>query len=481
MPASARRIGSRDVPPPASNPTRDPTGRSRAWSSRSRSALRTRHVTQPVGRQFGTSDRPCVSPTRLAIHPIGCFILVSGLTPGVSERFRFDYRPGAILYGRGVVGELDEELGRMDRTRALLVCGSTVGASDAVMDPVTTGLGETLAGVFDRTTPAKTLGTAVAGAERAADCDADVVVGLGGGSSLDTAKLIAVLAGHDAPAPAVAREMVADGRVGLPESDLLPVVTIPTTLAGADLSAVAGVTLSLDHDGDAEAESVGLGDQRLMPVAAIYDPELFGTTPTPVLANSAMNGFDKGIEMLYGREHTAITDATARRGLRLLRRGLPTLDSATPSIEDVVRGILLVQYGLSTGSTYRASLIHAFGHGFSRRYETPQGVVHAILAPHVLRYLFERVDARRNLIAEVLEIEAEGLSRTALGEAIVDEVVALRDALGLPATLRSIEGLERSHLPTVVGDILEDSFMENVPRGLDPSREDVLGVLEEAW
>jgi alcohol dehydrogenase class IV len=310
----------------------------------------------------------------------------------------------------------------------------------------------------------------------------DVLVGLGAGSSLDTTKLVAVIAGHDRPPEAVAREMVADGAVHLPDGDLPPLVVVPTTLAGADLSVVAGTRLTLDPDRpDEEIAGVGVSDGQLMPVATVYDPTLFEQTPRSVLVESAMNGFDKGVEMIYGRDHTAVTDATAVRGLRLLCRGLPTLGSDAEAFDDIVRGMILVQYGLSTESTYRASLIHAFGHGFSRGYDVTQGIVHAILAPHVLSYLFEQVGGRRQLLARAFDVETTGRSREEVADAIVAEVTAVRDAMGLPSQLRSIDDLKRSDFPAVVDTILADSFMHNVPAGLDPTREEIADVLDRAW
>jgi len=400
----------------------------------------------------------------------------------MSDSFRFDYQPATVRYGPGVVDALESELARHGYSRALVVCGTTVGQTASVVEPVTQGLGDRLVEVFDRTSADKYLATAVEGAERVQATDADVLVGLGAGSSLDTTKLVAVIAGHDRPPEAVAREMVADGAVHLPDGDLPPLVVVPTTLAGADLSVVAGTRLTLDPDRpDEEIAGVGVSDGQLMPVATVYDPTLFEQTPRSVLVESAMNGFDKGVEMIYGRDHTAVTDATAVRGLRLLCRGLPTLGSDAEAFDDIVRGMILVQYGLSTESTYRASLIHAFGHGFSRGYDVTQGIVHAILAPHVLSYLFEQVGGRRQLLARAFDVETTGRSREEVADAIVAEVTAVRDAMGLPSQLRSIDDLKRSDFPAVVDTILADSFMHNVPAGLDPTREEIADVLDRAW
>lgn len=403
---------------------------------------------------------------------------------GGADRFRFEYRPGAINYGRGCVEDLATELARQDLERALVICGRTVGNTPAVIDPVEAGLGERHAGTFAETTPEKRLETAFDALEAMRSVDADVVVGLGGGSSLDLATVTSVLSGADRPPEAVGEEFGETGTISIPDGDLAPIVTVPTTLAGADLSMLAGVTADPSSGLVDEPVSGGVGDPRLMPLAGFYDPALFETTPTDVLAASAMNGFDKGVESLYAPAATPITDATASRGLRLLREALPSLrddDRDADVLERIVRGIVLVQYGVSRPDATTLSLIHAFGHGVTARADVHQGRVHAAVAPAVLRYLFAEADGRRALLADALGGSATDRSADALASAVVDAVVAVRDGLGLPDRLRSLEGVQRSDLRAMAEATREDSLADNVPPGLDPTVEDLEGVLEDAW
>jgi alcohol dehydrogenase len=398
------------------------------------------------------------------------------------RRFDFAYRPGAVACRPGCVTSLEETCERHGWERALVVCGTTVGSTPAVMEPVREGLGDRLAGAFDETTPEKYLGTAIEGVRRAHAVDADVLVAVGGGSSLDVAKVVATLTTHDDP-ETVGRRAIEEASLSLAAGDPLPVVAVPTTLAGADLSTVAGVTFADGPAADRPA-SGGVGDERLMPAALCYDADLFRTTPESVLTASAMNGFDKGVEALYTNNSTPVTDGTAARGLRLLRSGLPTLreEPMDPDrLDEVLAGIVCVQYGISEPGAYKLSVIHAFGHGFSRNYDVHQGVVHGIVAPHVLRYLFEHVDGRRDLLAEALDVETGELDDEATAAAVVDAVANVRDDLGLPDRLRSIDGLTRSDLDDVARRIVDDSLMATVPAGLDPTVGDVRGVLDRAW
>ena len=388
--------------------------------------------------------------------------------------FRFDYRPGTIRYGSGCVAELGAELDAVGAERALVVAGETTGTTPEVVDPVRKGLGDRLVGVFAGTTPDKRIGTAIEVAERLAATDADAVVALGGGSSLDVAKVATAIAAGDE----IRKTFAETGSVAVPEGDLLPVAAVPTTLAGADLSMVAGITARRDG----ELVRGGVYDERLMPSTLLYDPELFRTTPHGVLHGSAMNGFDKAVETAYASTATPITDGTAVRALRLLSRGLPALgdgDRDDGTMHDAVFGTVLAQYGCSRADGLTLSLIHAFGHGIARGYDVQQGGAHAIVAPHALRYLFERVDGRRDLLAEGLGVDAADADATA--EAVVERVVEVRDALGLPTRLREVEDMAESDLPDVAADVAGDGFMPNCPDGLDPTVEDIEGVLREAW
>ncbi|WP_049923070.1 iron-containing alcohol dehydrogenase family protein [Halopiger djelfimassiliensis] len=402
---------------------------------------------------------------------------------GRGSAFRFEYEPPTIRVGVGCVAALGAELERRGLERALVVCGSTVGDTPAVIDPVTVGLGDRLAGVFDETTPAKRLATAFDGLERLRAENADVLVSLGGGSSLDVAKVISALSASDRSPAGIASAFAETGTITVPDEGLVPIVAIPTTLAGADLSQVAGVTVAPESGLVEEAHNGGVADPRLMPAAACYDPELVATTPESVLAGSAMNGFDKGLETIYASNATPITDATATRGLRTLVDGLAAFGDGkrdTGTFETLLEGIVLVQYGISRPGETTLSIIHAFGHGLTRGYDLQQGTAHAVVAPHVLEYLFERegVDARPAVLAAALGV-AETPGDPA--DPVVDAVREVRDTLGLPARLRDVSGPDPEAFDAVANAILEDRFMANAPPGLAPSATEIEDVLERAW
>jgi alcohol dehydrogenase class IV len=390
--------------------------------------------------------------------------------------FAFDYQPSAIHFGRNCVANLGNALADRDCEGALVVCGRNVGANRAVMDPVEAGLGDRLAGVFAETTPKKTLETVFDARDRLQETGADAVVAVGAGSSLDIARYLRLVAHVDESQAALRDRVERDGMLPVPDEPLLPMVAVPTTFAGADLSAAAAVTYATE-DGRSSTATV---DNALLPTAAFYDPALFETTPMDVLAGSAMNGFDKALECLYAANATPVTDATAVRALQYLRSSFPALRTADdPAVMDrAVVGILLAQYGVSQPGAYKLSLVHAFGHGLRHAFGLQQCVAHAVVVPHALELLFEQVDARRDLLAEGLVTDDDVADPAA---AVIEAVTEIRDGLDLPTRLRDLEGTDEDRLREVAEITREDAFMVNSPPDFDPSVDDLESVLRAAW
>ncbi len=391
----------------------------------------------------------------------------------VPESFGYDHCGCELRYGRGSVHGLGDILADNGLERALLVTGSHVGANPDVMDPVTEGLGSRLVGVFDGTTPAKRADTAFEGIATMEETDPDVLVGVGGGSSLDIARQMSAFAA-DGRALVDYRTAARDGYLTPPvATDPTPVIVVPTTFAGAAVSSGGSVEI-LGPDGSPSGDPVRTSGS-VMPLAVIEDPALYETTPLGALAGSAMNGFNKGLETIYSRGATAITDATAVRGLRLLREALPRLSDDPTAMNRAVAGSLLVQF------ERRTSIIHAFGHGFARRYDVQQGVAHAVMVPHVLRFLLDRIEARRTVVAEALGIDTAGMNDAEVADAIVETVRAVRDSMDLPASIRELDTVPEDDLPAIARFVLADSPMDRAPSGLDPTVADIEGVLRDAW
>lgn len=440
---------------------------------------------------------------------------------GSDRGFRFAYDPPVIRFGSGSVGDLGSELRGLGsegddfgsegddsgHTRALVVTGRTTGEASEVMDPLRRGLGDRLSGVFAETTAEKRLGTAVRCADRLRESEATVLVAVGGGSAIDLARVASVVAGSDHSPEELGSQLAATGTLPVPE-DLTPVVAVPTTLAGAGLSMLAGVTADPASGLVAAPAGGGVGDPRLMAALTVYDPQLVAETPRAVLAGSAFNGFNKGIEALYASTRTPITDATASRGVGLLAEGLPALRSP-PDAEDldpVVRGVILAGYGTSRPNGTSFSVLHAIGHALRVHADVQLGVAHAAVAPDALAWVFEAVDGRRRLLAEALgAIDDADAAGSDPGDAVVAVIEEVRESLGLPARLRDVDGVDPDILDDVAGTAAEGFIGANdapdtdrdprepretahgwsgtphPPPGMTVPKPAVRGILESAW
>jgi alcohol dehydrogenase class IV len=393
----------------------------------------------------------------------------------VADAYEFDYFGTDIVYGRGSVADLEGHLADAGLDRALVVCGRNVGSNEELMSTVRAGLGDALVGVFDETTPDKLADTVADGIDVMHDVEPDVLVGLGGGSSLDIARQLSSYEADGRPISAY-REAAHDGREEPPDpdpADLTAVAQLPTTFAGADIS--AGGSVEILPAEDSPTGQPIRWNYPVWPELILYDPDLFETTPMGALAGSAMNGFDKAVETPYARGANPITDATAVHSLRLLRDGFVNLGEDPAAMDRAVNGIVLAQF------ERKISIVHAFGHGFSQRYPVQQGDVHAIVVPHVLRYLFGEIDAGRAKLAAGFDIDPAAHTDEELGEAIVAEVEAVRDSFDLPTQLRDLDPVDPDDFPAIAEFVLDDHLMPNAPADLEPTAEEIEAVLHEAW
>ena len=395
-----------------------------------------------------------------------------------TPEFTHEFTPGSVRYGRGCIEKLGSELAEKRYESAVIVCGRNVGSNDVLMTPIQSALGDRLAGVFDETTPEKSIETVYDGSEYATTHEADVLIGVGGGSSLDVATGMSVLTATGRSLDEAKREIIDNGTLTLPQNrdELLPVLTVPTTMAGADLSVAAGVA-AYEDDGTHNAIIV---DTDLMPESLFYDPDLFETTPMDVLAGSAINGFDKAVEAIYSRFANPIVDGTAIRGLRYLRSSLPTLrESGNPEVMDrAVMGTILVQYGVSIPGAYKINIVHAFGHALRNQFGIQQGVAHAVIVPHALRLIFEEGGGRPEVLADGLVLDGQPDDPEM---AVISAVEEIRDGLGLPERLRDVEGTAEDELSDVAEHVSEDDFLAVGPPEFDPTVEEIEKTLQAAW
>lgn len=298
------------------------------------------------------------------------------------------------------------------------------------------------------------------------DCEADAVVGLGGGSAMDVAKLVAALAdGKQDIMEALGTDLLA-GRA-------LWLACIPTT-AGTG-SEVTPIAILGDEDEDLKK---GVVSPYLVPDAAYLDPALTLTMPASVTAATGLDALTHCIEAYANRFSHPMIDVYALGGIRLIAENI---ERACTHGDDLAArsAMMIASYygGLCLGPVNTAA-VHALAYPLGGEFHVAHGVANALLLPHVLRFNIEEAPERYAAIARALGVDCTGDAATdaLLG---VERVVALADACGIKRRLSDF-GIERDAIPRMATAAMKVTrLLDRNPRTLTEA--DVRAIFEAAW
>ncbi|EAU41027.1 probable iron-containing alcohol dehydrogenase [Fulvimarina pelagi HTCC2506] len=299
---------------------------------------------------------------------------------------------------------------------------------------------------------------------RAAGCDG--VASVGGGSSLDTAKLIAVLlAGEQAIA-----EIYGVGQV---TGERLPLVLAPTTAGtGSEVTPIAIVTTG-------EAEKKGVVSPQLLPDWAILDAELTIGLPAHVTAATGIDAMVHAIEA-YTSAHkkNPVSDCLAREALALLGGNIRT---ACKEPEDrKARGDMLLGSMLAGMAFANAPVaaVHALAYPLGGHFHVPHGLSNALVLPHVLEFNMPEAEAHYAALAPIVFPELAGRSPTEAAKGLVEGFRALGPDLGMKTQLRDV-GVSHNNLPKLAEDAMkQERLLINNPRTM--TYEAALAIYEKA-
>lgn len=297
-------------------------------------------------------------------------------------------------------------------------------------------------------------------------CEADAVVGLGGGSAMDVAKLVAALA---------------DGKQDIMEvlgTDLLAgralwLACIPTT-AGTG-SEVTPIAILGDEDEDLKK---GVVSPYLVPDAAYLDPALTMTMPASVTAATGLDALTHCIEAYANRFSHPMIDVYALGGIRLIAENI---ERACTHGDDLAArsAMMIASYygGLCLGPVNTAA-VHALAYPLGGEFHIAHGVANALLLPHVLRFNIAEAPQRYAAIARALGAACTGDAATdaLLG---VERVIALADACGIKRRLSDF-GIERHAIPRMATAAMKVTrLLDRNPRTLTEA--DARAIFEAAW
>lgn len=297
-------------------------------------------------------------------------------------------------------------------------------------------------------------------------CAADAVVGLGGGSAMDVAKLVAALFdGRQGVMDVLGTDLVAGRSLWL--------ACVPTT-AGTG-SEVTPIAILGDEDEDLKK---GVVSPYLVPDAAYLDPALTVTMPPSVTAATGLDALTHCIEAYANRFAHPMIDVYALGGIRLIAANL---ERACAHGEDLAArsAMMIASYygGLCLGPVNTAA-VHALAYPLGGEFHIAHGVANALLLPHVLRLNIEASPERYARIAEALGV---GPSGDPMADALagVERVIALADACGIKRRLSDF-GIARDAIPRMAAAAMKVTrLLDRNPRVLTEA--DIRTIYEAAW
>lgn len=295
----------------------------------------------------------------------------------------------------------------------------------------------------------------------------EAVVSIGGGSALDTAKLVAYLARSDEPLDAIYG-------VGLAKGQRLPLLLAPTTAGtGSEVTPIAIVTTPT-------TEKKGVVSSRLLPDWAILDPELTVGLPPHVTAATGIDAMVHAIEAYTSRHRkNPISDQLARQALALLSANIREVCANGANLE--ARGAMLLGSMLAGMAFANAPVaaVHALAYPIGAIFHVPHGLSNALVLMGVLRFNLPEAQGLYAELAPLLDRQAQGRSEAEQAQAFVDALAAICRDCRVPASLAEV-GVKEGDLKRLAEDAMKQTrLLVNNPR--EVTYADAYAIYSEAF
>ena len=345
------------------------------------------------------------------------------------KSFIYNAQAARVVFGAGSLQHLGREIEALGARKALVLSTPEQRASAEMIADL---LGPRAAGVFDRAVMHVPMETAREARELARQLGADCAVAIGGGSTTGLGKAIALDSG-------------------------LPILAIPTTYAGSEMTSIYGIT-------EGGLKKTGK-DARVLPRTVIYDPELTLSLPVRMSVTSGINALAHAAEGLYAVDRNPIMDLMAKEGIAAMGRALPAIKKEAMDItarSDALYGAWLCGTVLgNVGMALHHKLCHTLGGSFN----LPHADTHTIVLPHALAYNAAAAPQAMQAIAQALQ-----------GRSAAQAVFDLAQNNGAPVALRDI-GMKASDLDQACDIAMQNQYPN--PRPLE--RAAIRQLLQDAF
>jgi alcohol dehydrogenase len=377
-----------------------------------------------------------------------------------------------VIFGVGVLSEVGQAARRQGAAHVLVVSDQGVGEAGWTGE-VLGHLAEAgvSAQLWDGLTPNPKDHEVAAGCAAYLAGGCDVLVAVGGGSCIDAAKAIAVLATQANQEGT--RGIAGYAGVGKVTGPLPPTVMVPTTGgSGSDVSQFCVVTDT------ARQLKFTIGARALVPDISVTDPRALTTVPHDITAYTAIDVLSHAIESYVSLAASFLTDTHALTAIRgACEHLLPALDRPG----DLRPREGLARASLQAGLAFSNALLgatHAISHQLGGLTDLPHGLLNAILLPHVMEFNAAVAAGRLADVAGAMGLRTGLMTPHEAADAAIQTVRAFAGKAGLPTTLREI-GVECSQLDRVARGALHDAYIVTNPRPVGEA--DARAICQAAW
>ncbi len=386
---------------------------------------------------------------------------------GQSQRLSNYYVPTRVIVGAGVSKRVGPELAERGIRRALLVTDRGVLSAGLIKDAEDALRAEGIDhALFSNVEPNPSVATVEAGLELYKREGCGGIVAIGGGSPMDTAKAVGILATNGGSITAY--EGV--GKVGEP----LPfLAALPTTCGtGSEATSFAVIT------DPSRRFKFAVGSPHLFPALALVDPGLMLGLPPELAASTGMDALTHAIESFTSRFSMPITEGLALEALGLISRNLGEVVKGGADVRRMeALAVASTMAGMAFTNT-RLGNVHAMAHTLGGHFDLAHGVANAILLPYVMDFNLSACPERYGRVARAMGEEVEELTPEEAGSRAVDAVRRLASEVGIPGTLTEV-GCRKEGIPALAEDSVKSGNVAANPR--ETGREDIVNIFSAAF
>ena len=315
--------------------------------------------------------------------------------------------------------------------------------------------------LFSDIKPNPTIENVQAGVDAYKASGANVIVAVGGGSSIDTAKAIGIIITNPEFADVRSLEGVAPTK-----NKCVPIIAVPTTAGTA-----AEVTINYvitDAENNRKMVCVDVHD---IPVVAVVDPDMMETMPKGLTAATGMDALTHAIEGYITKGAWELSDMFHLKAIEIIAR---SLRGAVENTKEGRLDMALGQYVAGMGfSNVGLGIVHSMAHPLGALYDTPHGIANAIILPTVMEYNAPVTGDKYKYIAIAMGVKGvEAMNQEEYRAAAIDAVKKLASDVGIPATLRGI--VKEEDIPFLAESAYNDACRPGNPK--DTSIEDITAL-----